>query len=103
MSDDWAQRDHDKANLVAKALVEALHGVGSKGRIITPIGRALVSEVQSHGPLVVIDGHLEDGTAYRLARHHSQVDVMIVLTEFEPGEGPEKETMGASSAPQDQS
>ena len=47
MSDDWAQREHDKANLVAKALVEALHGVGSKGRIITPLGRALVSDVQS--------------------------------------------------------
>ena len=71
-------------------LVEALHGVGSKGRIMTPIGRAMVSDVQSHGPLVVIDGIAEDGQAYRMARHYTQVDVLIVLTDFEPGQGPEK-------------
>jgi hypothetical protein len=90
MSDDWAQRDHDRANLVAKALVEALHGVGSKGRIETAIGRAMVSDVTAHGPLVVIDGVAENGEAYRMAKHYSQVDMTIVLTDFEPGEGPEK-------------
>ena len=97
MSDDFAQREHDKANLVAKALVEALHGVGSKGRIMTSIGRAMVSDVQSHGPLVVVDGIAEDGQAYRLAKHYSQVDFTVVLTDFEPGEGPEKE-VGAEAA-----
>lgn len=89
---DFAQAEHDQANLVAKALVEALHGVGSKGRIMTAIGRAMVSDVQSHGPLVVIDGVAEDGQAYRMAKHYSQVDITIVLTDYEPGEGPEKNT-----------
>ena len=96
MSDDFAQREHDKANLVAKALVEALHGVGSKGRIMTPIGRAMVSDVQSHGPLVVVDGIAEDGQAYRMAKHYTQVDVTIVLTDYEPGEGPEKDVAQAA-------
>ena len=37
------------------------------------------------------DGLAEDGQAYRMARHYTQVDVLIVLTDFEPGEGPEKD------------
>ena len=89
---DFAQAEHDQANLVAKALVEALHGVGSKGRVVTPIGRAMVSDVQSHGPLVVIDGIAEDGQAYRMAKHYSQVDLTIVLTDYEPGLAPQDES-----------
>lgn len=78
--------EHEQANLVAKALVEALRGVGSKGRVLTALGRAMVSDVQAHGPLVVMDGIAESGEAYRMAKHYSMVEVTIVLGENEPGE-----------------
>lgn len=96
---DFAAVEHSQANLVAKALVEALHGVGSKGRIVTGIGRALVSDVQSHGPLVIIDGVAEDGQAYRIAQHYSQVNLTIVLSDYEPGEGPEADARPSDAKP----
>ena len=76
--------EHECANYCAKAIVEALAGVGEKGRIHTPRGLAMVSDVRSHGPLVVIDGSTEDGEAYRWAGHYSQVSQFIVLTDREP-------------------
>jgi len=88
--------EHQQANLVAKALVEALQGVGSKGRIVTPMGPAMVSDVQSHGPLVVMDGITESGEAYRIAKHYSIVEVTIVLGDYEPGEGPQDESTAAT-------
>jgi hypothetical protein len=89
MSDaaEIAEEAHMHANLCAKALVEALTGVGEKGRIVSPRGLALVTDVRSHGPLVVIDGVTEGGEAYRWAGHYSQVSQFTVLTERLPGEG----------------
>lgn len=81
----FAAHEHNQANLAARALVEALHGVGPKGRILTPRGLAGVSDVRSHGPLVVVDGVTEGGEAYRIATHYSEVDYMIVLTDTEIG------------------
>jgi hypothetical protein len=52
------------------------------------MGPAMVSDVQSHGPLVVMDGITESGQAYRIAKHYSIAEVTIVLGEHEPGEGP---------------
>ena len=78
---------HEQANYCAKALVEALAGVGEKGRIVSPRGLAMVSDVRAHGPLVVIDGVTEGGEAYRWAGHYSQVAEFTVLTDRKPGEG----------------
>ena len=78
---------HQQANYCAKALVEALSGVGEKGRIVSPRGLAMVSDVFAHGPLVVIDGVTEGGEAYRWAGHYTQVAQFTVLTDRKPGEG----------------
>ena len=86
-ADQATDNAHTLANYSAKALVEALAGVGEKGRIVSPRGLAMVSDVQAHGPLVIIDGVTEGGEAYRWAAHHSQVSHFIVLTDRLPGEG----------------
>lgn len=86
-ADEIQEQAHLNANLCAKALVEALTGVGEKGRIVSPRGLAMVSDVQAHGPLVVLDGVTEGGEAFRWAGHYSQVSEFVVLTDRRPGEG----------------
>ncbi len=70
---------HIRANYAAKAFVEAYGAVGEHARLVTPRGLAVVSDVQAHGPLVVIDGYVEKREPFRWAVHPDALNATIVL------------------------
>lgn len=74
---------HIKANFAAKALVEAIQGVGEKARLVTERGLAAVSEVRAHGPLVIVDGFIYPGDGntepFRMAVHPDALAATLVL------------------------